>query len=144
MLDGENLSMNEKKSLKSKILLAEDDGAMRRFLEITLNRAGYEVVSAEDGLAAMQIALAENFDAVVTDAVMPNLTGHDLCRILRQNENFKDVPMIILSGLEQEIAATAENDCANCYLVKGANLKDELVEKLNELTGAEKQIADEQ
>ena len=138
MLDGENLSMNEQNSLKPKILLAEDDGAMRRFLEITLQRAGYDVTAAEDGLAAMQAALTENFDAVVTDAVMPNLTGHDLCRILRQNENFKNVPLIILSGFGQEISADTEHDCADAYLVKGAKLKDELVEKLAEFITAKK------
>lgn len=135
MLDGENPLMNDKTSLKPKILLAEDDGAMRRFLEITLRRAGYEVISAEDGLAAMQISLAENFEAVVSDAVMPNLTGHDLCRILRQNPNFKDVPLIILSGLEQEITANLNQDCADVYLVKDANLKGELIEKLKTLVG---------
>ena len=135
MLDGENPLMNDKTSLKPKILLAEDDGAMRRFLEITLQRAGYEVISAEDGLAAMQISLAENFEAVVSDAVMPNLTGHDLCRILRQNPNFKDVPLIILSGLEQEITANLNQDCADVYLVKDANLKGELIEKLKTLVG---------
>ena len=134
MLDGKNPSMSEKKSTKPKILLAEDDGAMRRFLEITLQRAGYTVVAAEDGLAAMQIALAETFDAVISDAVMPNLTGHDLCRILRQNPNFKDVPLIILSGLEQQISQNVEHDCADTYLVKGAKLKDELIENLAKLT----------
>lgn len=122
--------MKNKNSRKLKILLAEDDASMRRFLEITLQRAGYEVVSAEDGLAAMQIAVAENFDAVVADAIMPNLTGHDLCRILRQNEDFKAVPMLILSGLEQEILTNAEQTCADFYLVKGANLKEELTEIL--------------
>lgn len=130
------LSMSGKDSPKTKILLAEDDAAMRRFLEVTLRRADYEVASAADGLAAMKIALSEKFDAVVADALMPNLTGHDLCRILRQNPNFKDVPLIILSGLEQEITANIEHDCANAYLVKGAKLKDELVEKLTEFTGA--------
>lgn len=136
MLDGENPSMSEKKSPKMKILLAEDDSAMRRFLEITLQRAGFEVKSAEDGLAAMQISLTEKFDAVVTDAVMPNLSGHDLCRILRKNENFKDVPIIILSGLEQETANDGNSEGANLYLLKGADLKDELVEKLNDFAGA--------
>ncbi|MCY7345587.1 MAG: response regulator [Pyrinomonadaceae bacterium] len=136
MLDGENSSMSDKKSPKPKILLAEDDDAMRRFLEITLQRADYTVVSAEDGLAAMQIALTEKFDAVITDAVMPNLTGHDLCRILRRDPNFKDAPIIILSGLEQEVSANVEHDCADFYLVKGAKLKDDLVKKLAELIGA--------
>ncbi len=122
--------MNDKNSPKLKILLAEDDASMRRFLEITLQRADYEVVSAEDGLAAMKIAMSEKFDAVVADAVMPNLTGHDLCRMLRQNPDFKNVPLIILSGLEQEISANTGHDCADTYLVKGANLKEELTGNL--------------
>ena len=133
MLDVGNFRMNDKNSLKTKILLAEDDAAMRRFLEITLQRLGYEVVSAEDGLAAMKIALSENFDAVVADAVMPNLTGHDLCRMLRQNSNYKTSPLIILSGLEQEISANVEQECADVYLVKNADLKEELSNNLAKL-----------
>ena len=116
-----------------KILLAEDDAAMRRFLEITLQRAGYEVTSAEDGLAAMEIALSEKFDAVVADALMPNLTGHDLCRMLRQNSAFKDAPLIILSGLGQEISANIEEDCADDYLVKSGELKEQLITALSNL-----------
>ena len=133
MLDGKNSLMNGDNSLKLKILLAEDDAAMRRFLEITLQREGYEVTSAEDGLAAMKIAFAERFDVVVADAMMPNLTGHDLFRMLRQNPDYKTVPFIILSGFEHEISANVEQDCADAYLVKGADLKDILVEKLTKL-----------
>ncbi len=48
----------------------------------------------------MQIALFEKFDVVVADAVMQNLTGHDLCRILNKNSSYKNTPFIILSGLE--------------------------------------------
>jgi len=116
-----------------KILLAEDDASMRRFLEITLRRADYEVVSAEDGLAAMQISLSEKFDAVVADAVMPNLTGHDLCRMLRQNPDFANAPLIILSGLEPEISANVAQPCADVYLMKGTNLKEELTASLARL-----------
>ena len=108
---------------------------MRRFLEITLHRADYDVVSAEDCLSAVKFALAEIFDAVVTDAVMPNLTGHDLCRVLRQKSEFEKTPMIILSGLEQEIATNLQHDCADTYLVKNENLKIELIKKLEEFIG---------
>lgn len=125
--------MDAENSLKIKILLAEDDAAMRRFLEITLQRAGYEVTSAEDGLAAMKIALSEKFDAVVADAVMPNLTGYDLCRMLRQNPLFKDAPLIILSGLEQKTSEGVEQECADVYLVKNADLKQELSNNLAKL-----------
>lgn len=117
--------------MKKKILLAEDDGSMRRFVQITLEKANYEVVAAEDGLAAMQKALSEEFDLVVADAVMPNLTGHDLCRMLRQNPQTKEIPFILLSGLEQN--KTSENGLADDYLVKGANLKDDLLNALSNL-----------
>jgi two-component system, chemotaxis family, sensor kinase CheA len=125
--------MNGEKSLKLKILLADDDASMRRFLEITLQRAGYDVTPAEDGLAAMKIALGEKFDAVIADAVMPNLTGHDLCRMLRQNSNYKTTPLIILSGLAQEVSADLGEDCADLYLIKGANLKDDLTLSLTKI-----------
>ncbi len=125
---------NDKISRKKKVLLAEDDASMRRFLEITLSRAGYEVVSVHDGLSAMKATHHENFDAVITDAVMPHLSGHDLCRLLRQNSAFDKVPFIILSGLEQEISSNTEHDCADDYLVKDANLKDKLIEHLSRFT----------
>jgi two-component system chemotaxis sensor kinase CheA len=121
----------EDASTKKKILLAEDDGSMRRFVEIILQKADYEVVSAEDGLTAMKSALSEQFDAVVADAVMPNLTGHDLCRILRQNPQTKEIPFVILSGLEQN--DLDENYLADAYLLKGTNLKDDLLNTLSRL-----------
>jgi len=136
MLEGEDSLMNGDNSLKLKILLAEDDASMRRFLEITLQRAGYAVTSAEDGLAAMKTAFTERFDAVVADALMPHLTGHDLCRMLRQNPDYKTTPLIILSGLEQEILANLEVSCADVYLVKNANLKKDLTENLTKLIAA--------
>jgi len=122
----------KKLSDKRKILLVEDDDSMRRFLEIVLQRADYDVITAEDGLAAMEVAFDSGIDGVVSDAVMPNLTGHDLCRILRQSSEMKDVPIVILSGLEQDSADT--KDClADAYLLKSSCISEELVNKLSEL-----------
>jgi DNA-binding response OmpR family regulator len=118
-------------SLPKKILLAEDDASMRNFLAQVLRRAGYEVSAAEDDLAAMELAIANDFDAVVADDVMPNMTGHDLCRMLRGNEKTSQMPFIILSGREESF--TAGNAGANAQLLKTVNLKDELVDVLSEL-----------
>ena len=119
---------------KKKILLVEDDDAMRRFLEIVLQRANYNVILAEDGLAAMEVAFDTSIAAIVSDAVMPHMTGHDLCRILRQNDEMKSVPFVILSGLEQD--STDSKDClADAYLLKSSNVSEELVNKLMELLG---------
>lgn len=111
------------------ILLAEDDASVRRFIEIILQRADYQVLTAADGLEAMKIAMENQVDAVVADAMMPNLTGFDLCRILRQNLSYQNVPFIILSGFDQN----AEQYQADAFLTKGEHLKNELLEILSTL-----------
>jgi len=123
----------KKLSNRKKILLVEDDDSMRRFLEIVLQRAAYDVVLAEDGLAAMEVAFDNDIDAVVSDAVMPNLTGHDLCRILRRHPQMKNIPFVILSGLEQEDSEISQDYRADAYLLKSSNLSEELIDNLSEL-----------
>ena len=120
-------------SYKKKILLAEDDDSMRRFLEIILQKADYEVISAEDGLSALKAALENEIDAVVADAVMPNMTGYDLCRMLRRNDGKKKIPIIILSGLNREDSTGEEVNLADAYLMKGNDLKKNLTETLANL-----------
>ena len=85
-----------------RILLAEDDRALRRFLEVVLERAGYKVIPAGDGLEAMKLALSTRIDIVVTDATMPNLSGHEFCRFLRNSQTLSHIPVILLSALERK------------------------------------------
>lgn len=84
------------------VLLAEDDRALRRYLEVVLDRAGYKVIPAADGLEAMKIALSMPIDIVVTDAMMPNLSGHEFCRFLRNSQTLSHLPVILLSALERK------------------------------------------
>ena len=86
----------------ARVLLAEDDRALRRFLQVILERAGYTVVPASDGLEAMKIALSSSIDILVTDAMMPNLSGHELCRFIRNSQTLAHLPVILLSALEQK------------------------------------------
>jgi CheY-like chemotaxis protein len=85
-----------------RVLLAEDDRALRRFLEVVLERAGYKVFPVADGLEAMKVALSMPIDIVVTDAMMPNLSGHEFCRFLRNSQTLSHLPVILLSALEQK------------------------------------------
>lgn len=120
-------------SAKKIVLLAEDDASMRRFLEVVLKKAGYKVISAEDGLIAMKLALENDIDAIVADAVMPNLTGYDLCRMIRQNFENKHIPFIILSGLNIEDSEDSKDFRADAYLLKNENLKELLIAALTKL-----------
>jgi CheY-like chemotaxis protein len=98
------------------VLLAEDDRALRRYLEVVLHRAGYEVLPAADGLEAMKALLSNHVDAVVTDAIMPHLSGHELCRFLREHPQLKEIPVVLLSGADS--SARPEEAGADLYLLK--------------------------
>jgi CheY-like chemotaxis protein len=91
------------------VLLVEDDRSVRRYLEVTLQRSGYTVITAADGLEAMKAALSSQIDVVVTDAIMPNLSGHELARFLRSNPKLSHLPIVLLTGQENKEAASAEN-----------------------------------
>ncbi len=93
---------------RARVLLVEDDNALRRYVEITLQRAGYEVLPAADGLEAMKLALASSVDIVITDAMMPNLSGYELCRFLRNSPHLSHIPIILLSGMERKECSQEE------------------------------------
>ena len=100
------------------ILLVEDDAAVRRYLEVILRRAGYEVVCAANGIEAIKAALSSKIDAVVTDALMPQLNGHELCRYLRARPELSRLPILLLSGLEPNAAVPTTNEHADAHLTK--------------------------
>ena len=124
-------AQNDETATKERILLAEDDAAMRRLLEVVLKRAGYEVVAAEDGLQAMQAAGTQKFDLAVIDAIMPNLSGLELCRIFRANPMWQNMRLVMMSGME------SESDCkADAHLLKSSRLQEELLETISGLLAA--------
>lgn len=115
--------------LKKRILLAEDDASMRRFVEVILRKADYDVATAEDGLAAVKLLHERDFDAVVVDAIMPNFSGFDVCRMMRADEKRNKIPIIILSGLADQTTDTSAQ-LANAFLIKDTNLKKNLLKTL--------------
>jgi CheY-like chemotaxis protein len=116
----------------ARVLLAEDDRALRRFLQIILERAGYTVIPAADGLEAMKIALSSAVDILVTDAMMPNLSGHELCRFIRNSQTLAHLPVILLSALEQK--EPNEGEQVDAFLSKPVAGED-LVECIEKLLG---------
>jgi len=103
--------------MQRRVLLVEDDKALRRYLEFTLVQAGYEVLLAADGLEAMRVALSASVDIVVTDAMMPHLSGHEFCRFLRNSAHLSHIPIVMLSGSEPEQASVSK-DLADVFLSK--------------------------
>ncbi|MBP7701972.1 MAG: response regulator transcription factor [Phenylobacterium sp.] len=84
----------------AKILIADDDPHIRQLLAFALEKAGFEVIEAEDGEAALTQAQAAAPDLLVLDLNMPRLNGLDVCRQLRAKG---ELPILILSSRDEEI-----------------------------------------
>ncbi|MFC1675705.1 response regulator [Planctomycetota bacterium] len=81
-----------------KILIADDEIHIVRVLVIKLKNNGYDVISAENGQQAFELAQKEKPDIIVTDYQMPIMTGLELIEKLRETDQTKDIPVIMLTA----------------------------------------------
>ena len=106
------------------VLLVEDDRSVRRYLEVTLQRCGYRVLTAGDGLEAMKVAMSSAIDVVVTDAIMPNLSGPQLAAFLRKNPKLSNIPIVLLTGQENRSASAISDVTIDAFLCKPVKADD--------------------
>ena len=86
-------------SSRTRVLVVEDNRTQRTKLHRTLKSAGYDVESVPDGQQAIEALVAAPYDMVLTDIVMPRLSGYDLCRHIKTDSRLKDTPVILLTSL---------------------------------------------
>ena len=91
---------------KKKILVAEDNLALAEVIRFNLEQAGFEVTVAHNGREAYDLSQNDQFDLVLTDHQMPELTGVELCQRLREDERYARTPVIMVTakGLELDLA----------------------------------------
>ena len=87
---------------KPLVLVADDDPDILALVTFRLERAGYDVVAANDGEQALQLALAQPPDLAVLDVMMPKLDGYEVTTRLRQNERTRRMPIVLLTARVQE------------------------------------------
>ncbi len=79
-----------------RVLVVDDDPFMTEILKLYLERAGHEADTAENGMKALRLLESVPFDVVITDAVMPEMTGFELCRAVR--EKYPHIRIIGMTG----------------------------------------------
>lgn len=103
----------------TKIMLVEDDNNLREIYEARLLAEGYEIVSAKDGEEALAMAVKEKPDLIISDVMMPKISGFDMLDILRSTPETKNTKVIMMTALSQaEDKARADKLGADKYLVK--------------------------
>jgi DNA-binding response OmpR family regulator len=106
-----------------RILIVDDEAPMRAALEQTLRSEGFKVASAADGEAGLELALAEPFDLILLDVMMPKLDGFAVCQSLRQYGS--KVPILMLTAKGQvDDRVTGLESGADDYLTKPFSLKE--------------------
>lgn len=107
----------------SRLLVVDDDANNRDMLSRRLERRGYTVEVAENGREALAKIQGAHYDLVLLDQMMPGMTGLDLLRLLRATYSQNELPVIMVTAVDQsESVVEALNEGANDYVVKPADL----------------------
>ncbi|MCC7536695.1 MAG: response regulator [Deltaproteobacteria bacterium] len=97
------MNVVEGSTVPARVLVVDDSPTIRRVVETTLRRAGYEVFLAGDGQDGLDQAQRVNPDLILLDFVMPKLNGFQVCRALRQIDNLRHVPVVLMSVKSERI-----------------------------------------
>jgi DNA-binding response OmpR family regulator len=115
----------------AKILLVEDDPLIVKIYTTRLTADGYQVFSAENGEAGLEVASKEIPDLIVLDIMMPRIDGYGVLEKIRANPRLKHIPILVYSNLAVEGEITrAKNMGANEFIVKADLSPTEMVNKI--------------
>ncbi len=110
---------------RGRILVVEDEADLRGLLDRQLRRAGYEVLTAEDGVEALERAWREPLDLVLLDLMLPHLDGGEVCRRLRSDPRTAALPVIMLTAKQEPGDRIAGLEVgADDYVSKPFNLRE--------------------
>ncbi len=120
----------------TKILLVEDDKSLREIYGVRLMAEGYEIVSAGDGEEALAVAIKERPLLILSDVMMPKISGFDMLDILRSTTETKDIKVIMMTALSSDDQrARGEALGADRYLVKSQVGIEDVVRTVHDVLG---------
>jgi DNA-binding response OmpR family regulator len=103
----------------ARILAVDDSLTILEMIKAILESADYDVITAADGAEALEKARAEKPDLILLDVMLPKLDGYRVCRLLKFDQNYKEIPIIMLTAkAEEQSIATGIRTGADQYLTK--------------------------
>lgn len=121
------------------ILLVDDDLTLREMYEERLKQEGYLVIGASDGVDALKRANEDKPDLIILDIMMPKLNGIDVMNKLRSEEKTKNIPVIVLTALVQEVDKLKNYMGPNdSYLIKSKEMPKDVIEKVQNALSSKK------
>jgi two-component system chemotaxis sensor kinase CheA len=124
------------KHKEKRILVVEDAFSTRELEKSILETHGYLVDTAVDGLDALDRMVDNQYDLIVSDVEMPRMDGFELCRTLKNNDGYKDIPVVMVTALQKEEDKRRGIEVgAAAYLVKSAFEQTNLLDTIERLVG---------
>jgi CheY-like chemotaxis protein len=122
--------------MPKKILFVEDEAALQKTFGDVLGQEGYNIIGAIDGETGLKMAKTEKPDLILLDLVLPKMHGFEVLKQLKEDEETKDIPIIVLTNLEGmgDVEKALELG-ATTYLVKASYTLDEVVQKIKKALG---------
>ena len=126
----------------TKVMLVEDDQSLREIYSIRLTAEGYEIVAAGDGEEALAMAVKEKPDLILSDVMMPKISGFDMLDILRSTPETKDIKVMMMTALSSEDQRErGENLGADRYLVKSQVGIEDVINMVHDVLGDKGAVA---
>lgn len=119
-----------------KILFIEDESALQKTFTDLLSKENYEIVSAFDGETGLRLAKDKKPDLILLDLILPKINGFDVLRNLKNDEELKNIPVIVLTNLESVVDVNRVIELgATTYLVKAHYSLKEVIDKVKTALG---------
>lgn len=127
---------------KPKILIVDDETDVVDFVENTLRAEGFEVISAYDGIGALDIVATEKPDLVLLDIMMPMMSGYEVCEQIRANPDTRHIPVICVSSSHAPDARPKSIQSGASALIVKPFLPKDLVAEIRHYLKQEKEPAE--
>lgn len=124
--------------MSKKILIADDEAHILHVLTMKLRNAGYDVITAVDGEEALDLCRAERPDMIITDFHMPLKTGMELCRELHAQEATRDIPAMMLTARDFDLAPEELAEAGVSVVMAKPFAPREVLAKVRQMLGEQK------
>ena len=118
-----------------KILIVDDEKDIVETISFMLKAKGFDCICAYDGEAGLALAKSEKPDLIILDVMMPKINGYKICRLLKFDNNYKNIPIIMITARSQdEDKIIGEETGADEYITKPFEFSD-VLDKINKYLG---------
>ena len=124
--------------MRKKILLIEDSPIQLKSIELTLSKLEHEIYTATNAIEGIELVYQTVPDLIISDIIMPQINGYQLCRLLKNDDGIKKIPVILLTQLNEKLDSFwALKAGADCFITKGNNQEEFLSQVTTFLRGTE-------